>query len=557
VAQSHWGILGIKPTTQSKAIRSAYAARLKTIDVDSDPAAFMVLRDAYEWAQDYARYGAVDDYDYDLNWDYEADTPLVEDQSQPLPNDDDETLPNPVFHYVDDANDRPAEQNEELPKAGNEIQNPWTDRSGEAIYDELLGIVNNDDKQGVPLSSQEYDRAETLTRQFIGWLDRATIDQARDYEFSMAYMMAYTIPRSDPMLETVPAYFGWDHTADQYDRPEQIGVVLERRDGNRAYALLMDPGHRLHNAFVELTSSVETKRRSTALRQDVRELLTSARQHHPSLLSAFNDDRVGEWHRTLKMVDTPVVSGDAHKYADDSKSGFNWAWAILPIVAFLRICSGGLADNPDQQSLLPEIHSQLDTSRMLNDIFGGQITMEKITDQNTELAALITTNKRVSENINRDQVTYTNGMRDLFAYRFEQVVRNAKPDALRQYWRIRADKAAYLLTKDASTCAAFVQVGKSADAFPKNISDAENKLMVDVLLRNNPEWKPSDSPKNMTVPGELVAKTVKYARLPEERVRQAMQGKGSDSDTCNVRIALYRTLADTKSEEAIKLMREI
>ncbi len=555
MAQSNWVILGIEPTTEIKAIRSAYAARLKTIDVDMDPAAFMALRDAYEWAQDYARYSVYDDDDDNLNWDYEAVASPADDQCVPI---DDSILPDPIFHYADDANDLLASKNEEPPQPSTDAQNPWAEPSGEAIYDELLGIVNDDAKQGTPLTPQEYTRAEILTRQFLGWLDRVTIDQARDYEFSMAYMMAYTIPRSDPMLETVPAYFGWDHTADHYDRPAQIGDVLERRDGNRAYALLMDPGHRLHNAFAELTSPDETKRRGTALRQDVRELLITARQHHPSLLSAFNDDRVGEWHRTLKMADAPLVSGDTNEYTGDSSAyGFNWAWVILPIIAFIQIIFSDSSSTSNQEPLLPEIHSQVDAPRMLDDIFGGQITMEKVTDQNMELAALITTNKRVSEEMNRDQVTYINGMRDLFAYRFEQVVRKATPDELRQYWRIRSNKAAYLLTKDAATCVAFVQGGKSADVFPKNISEEEYKLMGDVLLRNNPEWKPSEGKKNVSVPGDLVAKTIQYARLPEARVRQAMQGKGSDSDTCSVSIALYRALADTKSEEAVKLMREL
>ena len=45
-----WDELDLAPTTDKAAIRRAYAARLKSIDPDSDPAAFMRLRHAYESA---------------------------------------------------------------------------------------------------------------------------------------------------------------------------------------------------------------------------------------------------------------------------------------------------------------------------------------------------------------------------------------------------------------------------------------------------------------------------------------------------------------------------
>lgn len=45
-----WDVLGIAPTQDEKAIRRAYAARLRALDPDKDPAGFQRLRAAYEGA---------------------------------------------------------------------------------------------------------------------------------------------------------------------------------------------------------------------------------------------------------------------------------------------------------------------------------------------------------------------------------------------------------------------------------------------------------------------------------------------------------------------------
>lgn len=45
-----WALLGIAPTRQTRDIKRAYAARLKIVRPDDDPAGFQALRQAYEWA---------------------------------------------------------------------------------------------------------------------------------------------------------------------------------------------------------------------------------------------------------------------------------------------------------------------------------------------------------------------------------------------------------------------------------------------------------------------------------------------------------------------------
>jgi hypothetical protein len=545
VAQAYWGILGIKPTSELKAIRSAYASRLKTIDVDADPAAFMALRDAYEAAQDYVRYSVYDDEDDDW-FDGDAADHVDSDASAP------------VFHSadsVDNSNDVQPDPASTSP----DIENPWNEPSGEVIYDELVSIVNDEDKYGILLTSEEYTKAEALTRQFVGWMDRVTIDEARDYELSAAYLMAHTIPRSDPMLEIIPAYFGWDNNADQYDRPEQIGIVLERRDSNRAYAMLQDPNHRLHNAFTALTSTTETKRRGRKLRKDVRELLTSASQHHPSLMSVFYDNRVREWERTLRIVDNNSANAGNDYGKEKSSDGFKWWWVVLIIVALGRILSGISSDTngSDPNPPYTVVRSQLDTQQMLNDIFDNQITVEQVDAKNKDFGTFLLKQKIDSEGSGYNQEVYVRKMRDLFTARLKLAVRKASSGELSQYWRLNADKAEYLLKTAPSTCLTFLRRDNELYSFSDQIKQTERKLMGNILLNYNPDTTVIGTTKELEVSGDIVAKTIKASKLPEDTVRKAMQGKATDIDTCRMRIALYRTLADFNTPDAIKLMRNL
>jgi hypothetical protein len=53
---SIWDVLGIAETPDERAIKRAYAARLKVTSPESDPDGYMTLRDAYEAAKNHAEY---------------------------------------------------------------------------------------------------------------------------------------------------------------------------------------------------------------------------------------------------------------------------------------------------------------------------------------------------------------------------------------------------------------------------------------------------------------------------------------------------------------------
>ncbi|KRA44386.1 hypothetical protein [Pseudoxanthomonas sp. Root630] len=60
MTESAWDILGIEESVDSRAIRRAYAARLKTTRPEDDAVGFQLLTDAYEWAMGDARRRSVE-----------------------------------------------------------------------------------------------------------------------------------------------------------------------------------------------------------------------------------------------------------------------------------------------------------------------------------------------------------------------------------------------------------------------------------------------------------------------------------------------------------------
>lgn len=91
---SYWDILGINKDADLRTIKRAYAAKLKTIRQDENPAEFMAVREAYESAQNYEKYHAqeIEDLVFEDETDIEQETTSSPPPSTPTIMDDVEKL---------------------------------------------------------------------------------------------------------------------------------------------------------------------------------------------------------------------------------------------------------------------------------------------------------------------------------------------------------------------------------------------------------------------------------------------------------------------------------
>ena len=260
-----WDILGIAPTDDRRAIRSAYAVRLKAIDPEADPKAFIVLREALERAVA----GAA-----------APDLPtIMADQSG-------EIEPDPTLSVVD-------------------LLDPASEL--ERDTGTLFRMLNEHRNEG------EDDAA--LVRCLDRILNSRAIvsgEAARQLEAWLASLVADRLPLSDPLIEPLIAHYRWDAYETEQRIDERLALILTRRRDLAFLSALTDPAHRFHHAFTMLEArpaeidETERQRGFPALRK----LLRIIHTEHPTLEWRYGDDHLKAWIDDIEAPRRPWYDPD-------------------------------------------------------------------------------------------------------------------------------------------------------------------------------------------------------------------------------------------------------
>ena len=257
-----WDQLGVEATDDARAIRRAYARRLKTIDVDADPAAFIVLRDALAWAL--AQAAATPHFE-----------PIVEGGHDTPPPPSLEPAPRPV------AVEKPQP---EIQFSGGDI-----DPANPAKLNELLF---GDGDVGLAR-----DQILKLTQTILAQAANARIDRVANIEAWLAATIANAIPRSDVMIDPVVGHFRWTEQAGGWQRSPAIDAILARQSDLRFLAEISAPDHRLRAAYLALRAPPPSSAVfiDADLRSKIQSLVSTAQRDHPNALNAFNAKTVAWW----------------------------------------------------------------------------------------------------------------------------------------------------------------------------------------------------------------------------------------------------------------------
>ncbi|HUD30282.1 MAG TPA: hypothetical protein VMQ93_15545 [Novosphingobium sp.] len=572
-----WSELGIAPTGEARAIRSAYAARIKTMDLDADVAGYARLREARDVALRLAKtiaagdVPAADDEDLpeheDLDWvpfDPFADEPAPPGWLHAAPTLSGQWQADPALSA------RPATPDGELigrisPLIGADSGvaddaiapagvDPFTaplveghEQSAsvgpEALQSPFARLAAMLDPEGAaglaPLSEAEEAQALGLLRAVLDIVHHSDITGQDEMETWLAQLFAESWPRSAPLLDETEAAFEWNREWGKVDARPAIEYLGARLRGYRFQRKVAENGHRYHKAWVELgrPGKAGPLRFLRAGGADVRGLLAGIRRHFPEVEEHLDAERVASWEKgstwpTVAIVVVGLILLGFLFGLDDPKSRTR-ASGGAEFAAEMRAIEG--ASNFALPQALGPGFDMTRLRRERPDLARPIEALSRAAVQSGSADAQADAAGRIVAFVR--QRTYLNG-------------RTTTGEDFDRTMRLRLGLLEAAKAKDAAACVRYLNSGElPADvAVPEDVRASERSLAASFAGRGLLGAPIPSGPTRATVPGALVGKVLKATKLGKEEVAQAMQGKGSDTNRCAVSIALLDATLDWKGD---------
>ena len=266
MSRSVWSALGLAPTDDRRAIKRAYAAKLKAIDVDQDPDAFIALRHTLELALRLAEHPQL----------VEEEEAQEEEQAPEQEEDDWESRSHPA------------------PDAGSFnlsfIAIPgWTvapeqpsDTPAFAALETLL--YETDDPARIAAATEALLASPALQ----------SIDGAQDAEIWCARTILAHMPRADPMIVPAMHRFGWLEEDRNWTRRDIVARVMARHRDRWFLHDIAQPGHEHHRAWQALSRPF-VARGAGRIAGRVETLLKMIRGTHRTLLQDLDAESIARW----------------------------------------------------------------------------------------------------------------------------------------------------------------------------------------------------------------------------------------------------------------------
>ncbi|WP_159977160.1 MULTISPECIES: hypothetical protein [unclassified Novosphingobium] len=570
-----WALLGIAATSDARAVRSAYAARIKAMDLDSDVEGYAQLRSARDAALRLARTmpppGTEQAAEPDLEHDWQPVPETVAPQAQQdLP--ESVATPEPLAPQwphgaptlagewqADPAlSARPAEpQGDELlgrvspePAASSQTANreapapggaypfavPLLDgfenaaavgqKSEQSPFTLLATMLDVDAPDLSPMDDDEEARARTLLAEVLETVHMSDISRQGEVETWLAGLLANAWPRSAPLLEDAAAAFEWEREWGKIDARPAIEYLGARLRGYRFERKVQQKDHRYHKAWAELArpGKAGPLRHLRANGADVRGLLAGIRKHFPELEERLDAQRITSW-----------------------ESGNSWVTGTIVLAGLIIL--GFLVSLGDSRGSGPDARAQA-LAATVADVFGLPHDAEWLRQHQPELAAKLADSAQFTPDGKADLTASMKRGLDIVRGRAYLVGRHLDGEDFETTMRLRL---ALLKAAQADSILACHIMMTSASPppttlVPLEVRGTERAFYASLASRGLLKVPDKLEGSSASVPGVLVAEVIAATKLSKQEVGLAMQGKSSDAHRCAATVALLEATLDWKGE---------
>lgn len=602
-----WSALGLTGAPDERAIRRAYAARLKAINPDTDPEAFQQLMAARNHALAIARSG-------NEPWDAPDTSPVDEPplvQTAPVeaapPHPADvlghfTPLVTPVLALREGGkeggglavsllattlplilpplsagllSDHPLPDGEAHPSGapalGSLARPVWVadlshrehaagtigpsvlrlhaDGRSETSEPALTRLLLDHSPQ-IAMTDEEAQAADRHLDIILSDPRMHDIRHAADVEFWLADIFAQSTPRSDPFVQRLADQFGWRAEAGTIGQRPAVAWLTDRAVAFDFRDKLSQPDNAGYKAWVELTTpAFPGDKRGKA--KHVHELIQTVRKDYPALEGYFDPYRLTLW-------DKPPSSSRWF--------GARFGWGLFALLVVVRLLiAASESPSPRYAAAPPSVTEQLTNpitqnriiSDALRDTVGNNLSMAELEHQNPTLVDMM------RDRVESEQSFFSaeTEVKWLFARRLWRALESAPRPELTAYRRAQSNLMKRLAESDAARCLRFDNgepVPASIDLI--DVADPMHEAAAAMLVQGTElTAEARRQPRQFQLLESTINDAARRASLSEERFTAAFtRGEGSERDRCLVRAALIDALlAAPQDAETLDALRRL
>ena len=560
-----WRELGIGETRDPLEIRRAYTRRLKAIDPDADPLAFIQLREARDvvthllWQEDQDRLApAIGD-----GPPAEAEAAEVAIAPAPLP-----TASPPVA-----VTPLPPEAAAPSPPDP-DAQAPIDPALFAAIEHMLFTAPEPPDWRDL--------REATMTLLANPALDR--IREGAAVENWVAGVIANGAPRSDAMLDPAIDRFGWSSDGDDWRRPRILDWILQRRTDLAFETNLLNQQPRYHAILTLLRRPEPPKGRFERLRRsaDMRAFLAYAYPRHPTTLAFFDPAALEYWRKYSfeppswrRKFDNWRQSWRGDNDAQRLYPNPRQFWAALVVGLVLVAVVIGIATSrprpgnapvpgaastafspPESLASLSYQNPDLDMTPSLRMIFGWELTADELARRNPALYGRLVARWDGAVAARETFEAFHRDIAGLIHQAYRAGLRGGDYALQSDYWRLRANILIALRGSEPGACGRYLRGDRDGiPDLPAVLVERERALRVRAIDVARPVAAGVGG--GVDIPDAVTRDALRTSGLSLDQYRAALAGNSTDERRCTANIAVIEAALDLPRAEGTAMLRRM